>query len=196
VASDRAGARWLFLLAGLMFGGMLTYLICLATMKSSVAVARLDSVSDRSVDRPVAQPSPVASCPPAPRDPATKCEPTIVTVRQGTDPADERLESMQPRRVQTALVEAMQVADIGASFELDCTGYPCFAVFAGEAPSAEDRSSILSDLVDALPDAELISSTRIGDDLQVTWVVVVAESGLTDADEAAVKARIDGMLLP
>lgn len=196
VANGRTITQWLLVLVGFMVGAVLTYAVCQATMTNLGASNRFAGAPIRSPDKLALEPAATASCPPAPTCPSIKCEPSIVTIREATDPADQRFESIDPQAIQSSLVDAMRGADIRASFALDCTSYPCLAVFADEPPSSEDRTAVIDDLVASLPNAKLISSTHIDEDQRITWVLVVAESGLSNADQAAVEARVEDMLRP
>jgi hypothetical protein len=176
---------------------VLTHFVYQATMMDAGTGEGLARCPACAADRPAVEPAPaIASCPPAPSGPAIECEPNIVIISQGGDQPDERFEFVNPRDVQTAVVAALRAADIGLAFELDCTSYPCLALFAGEPPSAEDRAAVFSSVHGSLPDAELLSSTYVWGDGTVTWAFAVGEVGLTDRDKAGVEERVEDMLRP
>jgi hypothetical protein len=58
----------------------------------------------------------------------------------------------------------------------------------------EDRTVIAERLVEARPGGNLISSTFISKDHQVSWVVVLADAELSEDDELRVRARVDELL--
>jgi hypothetical protein len=119
-----------------------------------------------------------------------------MTVTRGR-PAEadaDTLDSEVVEGVQASLSEVMREVGVRVSFDLDCTSHPCLAVFADPIPSIEDRAVIAERLVEARPGGNLISSTFISKDHQVSWVVVLADAELSEDDELRVRARVDELL--
>lgn len=142
--------------------------------------ARAQLVRERPVKASHAQPA----CPQATR------EPVVITVAQPSEP--DAIDREAVARIQSSLTTSLEASEIGASYDLDCTTYPCLAVFTDDIPSIPDRAAVVSQLIESMPDSHLVNATFIGADNQVSWVVVLADGPAADA--AAVDARIKELL--
>jgi hypothetical protein len=87
------------------------------------------------------------------------------------------------------LSEAMTRADVRASFDLDCAGEHCFAVFDGEVPSNEQRNYVIEQVLES-GHAGVISKTISQADGGVSWVLVLGEQELSATDQAMVDLRM------
>lgn len=135
-----------------------------------------------------------AGCPPAPPCLSVDCEPSVVAVTRRPESELDAVTSEVAEGVQATLAEIMREVGVRASFDLDCSSHPCLAVFADQIPSEEDRSLVVQRLVESMPDSKLRSTTIIGEDLRISWVLVVADEELSEADELRVRARVDELL--
>jgi hypothetical protein len=138
------------------------------------------------------------TCPPAPECPSVECEPSsgkATPERIKEAEADTNAsESEVGEDVQASLSEIMREVGVRASFDLDCSTHPCLAVFADTIPSPEDRAVIVDRMMEARLGGNLISSTSISKDHRVSWVLVLADGELTEADELSVRARVEELL--
>ena len=165
---------------------------------------------DRSPDGPIhsdtlqAAPQHATTTNTCPTPPACPTPPTCSSVP--TEPSTTKTDLEREREelelspidrtadVQAMLSEAMTTANIRASFDLDCTARPCLAVFAGQVPSEEERATVIQRLVETRPSINLTSTTIIGEDGQVSWVLGLADEEPTRDERALVDARVEDLL--
>jgi hypothetical protein len=185
VANDQV-ARFAAAAAGVVVGCIATYLVIGEPRPTPV-----QPVVDEPEHATVAtQCPPVHECPP-PGALTEKCEPTILTVRAVTS-VDPRFEAVSPTAVTEALQAATQAAGVHGMFAVDCSAYPCLAVFdGGEVPSMETRADFRNSFMAALPEgARVTDHTQIAQGGRVTWALFVAEDELTEADKTAIESRL------
>jgi hypothetical protein len=141
-------------------------------------------------------------CPPPPACPPVLAEPSIVGSEREREPVPREPEPReliapdQNARFQATLSAAMHEANIRASFDFDCAARPCLAVFAGQIPNEDERAAVIQRLVESQPGINLTSTTIIGEDDQVSWVLGLADQQLTSEERALVDTRIDDLLRP